>query len=267
MPIPGPRPALALLLLGAPLSAQTPPQTNLERVVNGAVHPVARLRPDPPADRGPQLRLGLDLLRRPGHDHARRAPARVSTRSCSTWAARSRSRTASTAARPRRSRSTARATRSSSGLRAPPPSATRCGSPSTTTAASAQGHGLYFFKADGRPHRPQQVYSGGGTDGNPRWLPTWGAPADKATWELIGDRARDAHRGLQRPPGERSPGAGRPAHGHLAPGEAGLDLPHLARGGAVRRRSPTAGAASRSTTTSTARTARSPGRCSASRPT
>ena len=48
-----------------------------------------------------------------------------------------------------------------------------------------QGYGLYFFKGDGRPHRPQQVYSGGGTDGNPRWLPTWGGPADKATWEVI----------------------------------------------------------------------------------
>ncbi|HKT60762.1 MAG TPA: M1 family aminopeptidase [Gemmatimonadales bacterium] len=47
-----------------------------------------------------------------------------------------------------------------------------------------QGQGLYFFKDDGRPHRPEQVYSGGGTDGNPRWFPTWGAPADKATWEL-----------------------------------------------------------------------------------
>jgi aminopeptidase N len=47
-----------------------------------------------------------------------------------------------------------------------------------------QGQGLYFFRDDGRPHRPQQVYSGGGTDGNPRWLPTWGGPADKATWEL-----------------------------------------------------------------------------------
>jgi aminopeptidase N len=47
-----------------------------------------------------------------------------------------------------------------------------------------QGQGLYFFTDDGRPHRPQQVYSGGGTDGNPRWIPTWGAPADKATWEL-----------------------------------------------------------------------------------
>src|SRR5258705_4517746 len=31
-----------------------------------------------------------------------------------------------------------------------------------------QGYGLYFFKGDGRPHRPQQVYSGGGTDRNPR---------------------------------------------------------------------------------------------------
>jgi aminopeptidase N len=48
-----------------------------------------------------------------------------------------------------------------------------------------QGYGLYFFKDDGRPHRPQQVYSGGGTDGNPRWLPTWGGPADKTTWELL----------------------------------------------------------------------------------
>ncbi|MEP7175924.1 MAG: M1 family aminopeptidase, partial [Gemmatimonadales bacterium] len=48
-----------------------------------------------------------------------------------------------------------------------------------------QGYGLYFFKDDGRPHRPQQVYTGGGTDGNPRWLPTWGGPADKATWEVI----------------------------------------------------------------------------------
>ncbi len=49
-----------------------------------------------------------------------------------------------------------------------------------------QGRGLYFFEEEpGRPHRPQQVYSGGGTDGNPRWLPTWGGPADKATWELI----------------------------------------------------------------------------------
>jgi aminopeptidase N len=49
-----------------------------------------------------------------------------------------------------------------------------------------QGRGLYFFKAEpGRPRRPQQVYTGGGTDGNPNWLPTYGPPNDKATWDLI----------------------------------------------------------------------------------
>jgi aminopeptidase N len=48
------------------------------------------------------------------------------------------------------------------------------------------GRGLYFFKSEpGRPHRPQQIYSGGGTDGNPHWIPTYAAPHDKATWELI----------------------------------------------------------------------------------
>ena len=53
-------------------------------------------------------------------------------------------------------------------------------------APIVQGRGLYFFQEEpGRPHRPQQVYSGGGTDGNPRWLPTLAAPHDKATWEMI----------------------------------------------------------------------------------
>ena len=48
------------------------------------------------------------------------------------------------------------------------------------------GRGLYFFKAEpGRPRHHQQVYSGGGTDGNPNWIPTYGAPHDKATWDLI----------------------------------------------------------------------------------
>ncbi len=49
-----------------------------------------------------------------------------------------------------------------------------------------QGRGLYFFKAEpGRRRRTQQVYSGGGTDGNPNWIPTYAGPHDKATWELI----------------------------------------------------------------------------------
>ena len=53
-------------------------------------------------------------------------------------------------------------------------------------APIVQGRGLYFFREEpGRPHRPQQVYSGGGTDGNPRWIPTLAAPHDKATWELV----------------------------------------------------------------------------------
>jgi aminopeptidase N len=48
------------------------------------------------------------------------------------------------------------------------------------------GRGLYFFKAEpGRPRRTQQVYSGGGTDGNPNWIPTYAAPNDKATWDMI----------------------------------------------------------------------------------
>jgi len=47
-----------------------------------------------------------------------------------------------------------------------------------------QGHGLYFFPADsGR--RGRQVYSGGGTDGNPNWFPTYAGPEDKATWDVV----------------------------------------------------------------------------------
>ena len=64
-------------------------------------------------------------------------------------------------------------------------SATPSGSPWTTTAGSGRATGSTSSRTSGRPHRPQQVYSGGGTDGNPRWLPTWGGPADKATWELV----------------------------------------------------------------------------------
>lgn len=48
----------------------------------------------------------------------------------------------------------------------------------------AQGHGLYFFPAEpGR--RGRQVYSGGGTDGNPNWFPTYAGPEDKETWDVI----------------------------------------------------------------------------------
>jgi aminopeptidase N len=48
----------------------------------------------------------------------------------------------------------------------------------------SQGHGLYFLSAEpGR--RGRQVYSGGGTDGNPNWFPTYAGPEDKATWDLL----------------------------------------------------------------------------------
>ncbi|HTC22875.1 MAG TPA: M1 family metallopeptidase, partial [Gemmatimonadales bacterium] len=47
----------------------------------------------------------------------------------------------------------------------------------------AQGRGLYFFAAEPGRHG-RQIYSGGGTDGNPNWFPTYGGPEDKATWEL-----------------------------------------------------------------------------------
>ncbi|HEU5171867.1 MAG TPA: M1 family aminopeptidase [Gemmatimonadales bacterium] len=43
--------------------------------------------------------------------------------------------------------------------------------------------GLFFIPGDERGGR--QVYSGGGTDGNPNWIPTQAAPDDKATWDLI----------------------------------------------------------------------------------
>jgi aminopeptidase N len=47
------------------------------------------------------------------------------------------------------------------------------------------GHGLTFINADGRPHRPQQLWSMGETTGNSAWFPTYDYPNDKESWELI----------------------------------------------------------------------------------
>ena len=45
--------------------------------------------------------------------------------------------------------------------------------------------GLFFIRDEpGRTHG-RQVYSGGGTDGNPNWIPTQIAPHDKATWDVL----------------------------------------------------------------------------------
>jgi aminopeptidase N len=46
------------------------------------------------------------------------------------------------------------------------------------------GHGLTFIYADGRPHRPQQLWSMGETTGNSAWFPTYDYPNDKETWEI-----------------------------------------------------------------------------------
>ena len=47
------------------------------------------------------------------------------------------------------------------------------------------GHGLTFIYADGRPHRPQQLWSMGETTGNSAWFPTYDFPNDKESWELV----------------------------------------------------------------------------------
>ncbi len=47
------------------------------------------------------------------------------------------------------------------------------------------GHGLTFIYADGRPHRPQQLWSMGETTGNSAWFPTYDYPNDKESWELL----------------------------------------------------------------------------------
>ena len=47
------------------------------------------------------------------------------------------------------------------------------------------GHGITFIYADGRPHRPQQLWSMGETTGNSAWCPTYEFPNDKETWELL----------------------------------------------------------------------------------
>ena len=59
-------------------------------------------------------------------------------------------------------------------------------------ARMEQGRGMFFIpRRDGHAGTPQ-VYTSGGTDGTPRWLPTTAAPDDKTTWEI----AVDAPRGL-----------------------------------------------------------------------
>ncbi|HET6567959.1 MAG TPA: M1 family aminopeptidase [Rhodothermales bacterium] len=46
------------------------------------------------------------------------------------------------------------------------------------------GHGLTYIQAEGRPHRPQQIWSQGEATSNHFWFPTYDWPNDKMTWEV-----------------------------------------------------------------------------------
>src|SRR5713101_615355 len=46
------------------------------------------------------------------------------------------------------------------------------------------GRGLTFIEAEGREHRPQQIWSQGEDENNHFWFPTYDFPNDKMTWEL-----------------------------------------------------------------------------------
>ncbi|HEX6964199.1 MAG TPA: M1 family aminopeptidase [Gemmatimonadaceae bacterium] len=52
-------------------------------------------------------------------------------------------------------------------------------------ATIENGHGLTFIPADGRPHRPSQIWSQGEDHNSHYWFPTYDFPNDKMTWELV----------------------------------------------------------------------------------
>ena len=89
------------------------------------------------------------------------------------------------------------------------------------------GRGLTFIYADGRPHRPQQLWSMGETTGNSAWFPTYDFPNDKETLGADRDRPRALHGRLERAPRERRQEQGWHAHHALVAGEAVCHLPHL----------------------------------------
>ncbi len=46
------------------------------------------------------------------------------------------------------------------------------------------GRGLTFIQNEGRPRRPQQIWSQGEADNNHHWFPTYDFPNDRMTWSL-----------------------------------------------------------------------------------
>ncbi|HET8648707.1 MAG TPA: M1 family aminopeptidase [Gemmatimonadales bacterium] len=47
------------------------------------------------------------------------------------------------------------------------------------------GKGLTWIQPEGRPHRPQQIWSQGEDHNNHYWFPTYDFPNDKMTWEVV----------------------------------------------------------------------------------
>jgi len=47
------------------------------------------------------------------------------------------------------------------------------------------GNGLTFITPEGRPHRPQQIWSQGEAQANHFWFPTYDFPNDKMSWDMF----------------------------------------------------------------------------------
>ena len=47
------------------------------------------------------------------------------------------------------------------------------------------GRGLTFIQPEGRPHRPEQIWSQGEAQDNHLWFPTYDFPNDKMTWDIV----------------------------------------------------------------------------------
>lgn len=47
------------------------------------------------------------------------------------------------------------------------------------------GRGLTFITPEGRPHRPQQIWSQGEAQANHFWFPTYDFPNDKMSWDMV----------------------------------------------------------------------------------
>ena len=219
------------------------------------LHAVARLRPGPPADRGPELRLGLDRVRRPGHHDAGRAPARARFGGAR-HGPHARGADRDARSRPRRSappgRLARRPARAARRVRRHGPVHGRLPRPGSGRATASTSSRPTAART-GRSRCTAAAAPTGIRD----WLPTWGGPADKATWELVATVPGAVHRRLQRAARERPAGAGGHAHGPRG-ARRSRPRPISSRSSSRRSRSsPTAGATSRWITTSILRTARS----------